>query len=77
METVLKKKDPAASALAKRRWKKTTKKQRKQTMRDVRSHGGGMPRSAERCYCGATSLHTAKVRKFDCCKRAGKFPEEN
>ena len=63
-----------ASAMAKARWAGVTLAERSRLMKQVRSHGGGRPRDPERCYCGRNSLSRARQRRFDCCKRAGKFP---
>ena len=71
----MKKKNKAAQELVRRRWAKTSKAERSAHMRMMRAAGGGRPRATERCYCGATSLASAQTRGFDCCKRAGAYPE--
>lgn len=73
----------AASLLSKMRWKKIPDAdERSKMMRKVRAarsnapggRGGGRPRMEKRCYCGLKSWTTGKIRNFDCCKRAGKYP---
>jgi hypothetical protein len=63
-----------ARAMAHARWAKIPAAKRRQIMQKVRAHGGGRKRDPDRCYCGAHTWHTATLRGFDCCKRAGKFP---
>ena len=50
---------------------KLTPAQRKAAWR----HAASKPRPGAwkfpRCPCGARTLHSARMRKFDCCKRAG------
>lgn len=56
------------------RWAGVGKRARSRQMKAVRAKGGGMPRSeGPRCFCGKYTLHSARLRKFDCCKRAGVF----
>ena len=69
----------AAAMMVERRWKNTTKKERSELMRQAalqrkNPYVGGRKRLADRCYCGKTSRHTAELRCFDCCKRAGLYP---
>lgn len=73
----------AASLLAETRWKKMPNKaERSALMRKVRGarssaaggRNGGRPRAQDRCYCGERSWKTGEIRRFDCCKRAGKYP---
>ena len=68
-----------ASLMSKKRWKKMTKTARSEFMSAAslkvkNRYKGGRPRSTERCYCGMRSLHSATLRAFDCCKKAGVFP---
>jgi hypothetical protein len=63
-----------ARAMSHARWAKVPAAKRRQIMQKVRAHGGGRKRDPDRCYCGAHTWHTATLRGFDCCKRAGKFP---
>jgi hypothetical protein len=69
----------AASVMGKKRWKKVSKKERSALMSAARAavinpYTGGRKRLADRCYCGRTTRHTAELRAFDCCKKAGLFP---
>lgn len=72
----------AASLLGKLRWKGTSKNERSKFMKQVRAlrssapggRNGGRPRSDDRCYCGENSRTRAEARRFDCCKRAGRYP---
>jgi hypothetical protein len=64
-----------ARAMARARWAKTSTAERKAILADVRSHGAGRKRSPDRCYCGERTWHSGTLRGFDCCKRAGKFPQ--
>lgn len=67
----------ARRAAGEARWRGVGKRARSQQMKAVRAKGGGMPRSAgPRCFCGRYTLHSARQRKFDCCKRAGVFHEK-
>lgn len=66
----------AASAMSKAHWEKVSADDRSAILKAVRAHGGGRQRSEDRCYCGQRSRHSAELRRFDCCKRAGKFPED-
>lgn len=63
----MKKINEAASAMAKARWNKTTAKERTEHARKIAS----VPRTAKRCFCGASSMWTAAQRYFDCCRKAG------
>jgi len=69
----------AASAMSLAHWATKNPAERSKMMKAIRGHGptshaGGRPRSDERCYCGERSWNTATIRRFDCCKRAGKYP---
>jgi hypothetical protein len=64
-----------ARAMAHARWAKIPAAKRRQIMQKVRAHGGGRKRDRDRCYCGAHTWHSATLRGFDCCKRAGSFHE--
>jgi hypothetical protein len=63
-----------AAAMGRARWKGVSKEERSRILKAARAHGGGRSRSEDRCYCGARTWHSATIRRFDCCKRAGKFP---
>ena len=74
----------AASLLSSLRWEKMPDaKERSKLMRKVRAarssapagRNGGRPRLPDRCYCGERTWHSGTIRRFDCCKRAGKFPK--
>jgi hypothetical protein len=70
-------KQPLTSAdMARKRWAKVGKRERSAIMTAVRAknQNPGRKKDTERCYCGAHALHTARVRRFDCCKRAGVYP---
>jgi hypothetical protein len=69
----------AAAMMVERRWKNTTKAERSELMRQAalkrkKPYVGGRKRLPDRCYCGKNSRHTAELRSFDCCKRAGLYP---
>jgi hypothetical protein len=69
----------AAALMVKQRWRKMTKEARSEFMRQAalkrkKPYVGGRKKVADRCYCGKTSRHTAELRSFDCCKRAGLYP---
>jgi hypothetical protein len=69
----------AASTMGKKRWKKVSKKERSALMTAARAavknpYTGGRKRLEDRCYCGKSSRHTATLRAFGCCKKAGMFP---
>jgi len=67
-------KSPAA-VMAEARWANVSAEERSRLMKAARqAPGSGRPRSARRCHCGANSLSRAVARRFDCCKRAGKYP---
>jgi hypothetical protein len=76
------KESEAASLLGKARWAKTPQAERSALMSKVRAarsnapggRGGGRPPLPDRCYCGLKSWKSGVSRRFDCCKRAGKFP---
>lgn len=57
----------AARMMADARWKNTTAKERSEHSRRVAQ----TPRTAKRCFCGASSMLRAAERYFDCCRRAG------
>ena len=62
----------ARRAAGEARWAGIGKRSRSRQMKAVRAAGGGRPRSrGPRCQCGKYTLHSAKQRGFDCCKRAG------
>lgn len=67
----------AARAMSQAAWEKITPEQLAKRARHARKVGklGGRPRDAKRCYCGARNWHSATIRRFDCCKRAGKYPK--
>lgn len=64
----------ARSAAGKARWAGVSKRARSRQMKAVRAQGGGRKREGKRCRCGRYTLHTARQRGFDCCKRAGVYP---
>jgi hypothetical protein len=73
----------AASLLAQARWEKMPDaKERSKLMRKVRAartnaaggRNGGRPKLEDRCYCGLRTWASGVTRRFDCCKRAGKYP---
>lgn len=66
------KKDPAAQAMARKRWKKTTAEERTTFAKFVASHGAGRPRSADRCPCGLLTAATARKRNHRCTTAEGK-----
>ena len=67
----------AHKAAGKARWEGVGPRARSRQMKAVRAHGGGRQRSDKpRCWCGAYTLHSARQRSFDCCKRAGLYPKE-
>jgi hypothetical protein len=77
------KQSKAASLLAASRWEKTPDaKERSKLMSKVRAarssapggRNGGRKKLEERCYCGLVSWKTGVARRFNCCKRAGKYP---
>lgn len=58
-----------AREMVRARWAKTTRKQRKETMKQVRANRtslGGRPQSADRCPCGAMTAARAKARGHQC-----------
>lgn len=57
----------AARMMAEQRWKGVTPKERQEHQR----RAAKTPRTAKRCFCGATSMWNAANRYFDCCRRAG------
>jgi hypothetical protein len=61
-----KRKDPAAQALGRKRWKGTTKAERSEFGRWAAAQGGGRPRSADRCPCGAMTRARAAKRNHRC-----------
>jgi hypothetical protein len=61
-----KRKDPAAQALGRKRWKGTTKAERREFGRWAAQQGGGRPRSADRCPCGAMTRARAAKRNHRC-----------
>lgn len=64
----------ARRAAGEARWAGVSQRQRSKQMKAVRANGGGRPRSkAKRCRCGKYTLHSATLRGFDCCKRAGVY----
>ena len=67
-----------ATAMSKARWAKVSQRDRSKILKAVRaSPGSGRQRSPDRCFCGERTRHSAELRAFDCCKRAGKFPGVN
>jgi len=64
----------AASAMGRARWAKLNAQERSEIMKRARAMGGGAPRDEQRCYCGNRNWNSAVQRRFDCCKRAGKYP---
>jgi hypothetical protein len=78
------KESKAATMLAAARWDKMPDgEERSKLMRKVRAarsnapggRNGGRKRLEDRCYCGERSWKTGVTRRFDCCKRAGKYPK--
>jgi hypothetical protein len=61
-----KRKDPAAQALGRKRWKGITKAERAEFGRWAASLGGGRPRSKDRCPCGAMTKDRATKRGHRC-----------
>ena len=61
-----KQKDAAAQALGRKRWKGTTKAERREFGRWAAAQGGGRPRSADRCPCGAMTRERAEKRNHRC-----------
>jgi hypothetical protein len=57
----------AARMMAEARWKGVTPKERQEHNR----RAAQTPRTAKRCFCGATSMINAANRYFDCCRKAG------
>lgn len=57
----------AARMMAEARWKGVTPAERSESLRRVAQ----TPRTAKRCFCGATGMITAASRYFDCCRKAG------
>lgn len=57
----------AARMMANKRWGATTAEERKAYAQKIAK----MPRTAKRCFCGATSMWNAANRYFDCCRAAG------
>ncbi|HXA24429.1 MAG TPA: hypothetical protein VNW90_19250 [Acetobacteraceae bacterium] len=57
----------AARMMAEQRWKGVTPAERKEHQR----RAAQTPRTAKRCFCGASSMQRAADRYFDCCRRAG------
>jgi hypothetical protein len=58
-------KNPAAVALARRRWASATEADREQVRHNGRA--GGRPRSdAPRCPCGAMTARRAETRRHKC-----------
>lgn len=75
----------AASLMGRARWEKTPDaKERSKLMRKVRAarsnapggRNGGRKKYEDRCYCGLKSWKTGMIRRFDCCKRAGRYPAQ-
>jgi hypothetical protein len=60
------KKDPAAQALGRKRWKGISKAERVEFGRWAASRGGGRPRSEDRCPCGAMTKDRAGKRGHRC-----------
>jgi hypothetical protein len=64
----------ARRAAGEARWAGVGKRARSRQMKAIRAQGGGRPRSKKaRCFCGKYTLHSARQRSFDCCKRAGVY----
>jgi hypothetical protein len=57
----------AARMMAEARWRGVPPEERKEHQRKA----ARVPRTAKRCFCGATGMTTAAQRYFDCCRRAG------
>jgi hypothetical protein len=72
-----KEKDPAAVSLGSRGGKAKAAKRTKAQRKQEASRAASFPRKKDvpRCFCGKRTLHTATLRAFDCCKKAGKYPE--
>lgn len=60
-----------ARAMAHARWAGVSKKERSRLMSAAGKKGGGRPKSAQRCFCGAHTMERARSRAFDCCRHAG------
>lgn len=57
----------AARMMAEARWKGVTAEERSKVL----TRAAKTPRTAKRCFCGATSMINAANRYFDCCRKAG------
>ena len=57
----------AARMMAEKRWHGVSPEERREHQRKA----ARTPRTAKRCFCGATGMITAAQRYFDCCRRAG------
>jgi Asp-tRNA(Asn)/Glu-tRNA(Gln) amidotransferase A subunit family amidase len=74
------KKDPAAQSLGRRGGKQYAANHTKEERREAAARAGrgnkGKPKKplAPRCYCGKNTRHTAGLRAFACCKKAGIYP---
>lgn len=67
----------AARAMAKKRWSKTTKKERSDFARSIAKQGAGRKRFADRCPCGTYTAAHAKKRNHVCqAGRVDQIPEE-
>lgn len=56
-----------ASEMAKKRWAGVSPEERTAHQRAAAQ----TPRTAKRCFCGASSMLRAAERYFDCCRKAG------
>ena len=63
----------AAARLSRAQWARLTPEERSVRM-SAAGKLGGRPRDLKRCYCGHRNWHSATIRRFDCCKRAGLYP---
>lgn len=66
----------ARRAAGRARWANVGERSRSRQMKKIRANGGGRPRGAQRCFCEANTLRSAALRAFDCCKRAGLYPQK-
>jgi hypothetical protein len=57
----------AARMMAEARWKGVTDEEPTAYAKRIAQ----VPRTAKRCFCGASSMWTAANRYFDCCRKAG------
>ncbi len=69
--TMTERKNPHAVALGRRGGKARAEKLGPEKLAELMSRAGRASSIHKpRCPCGANTLHRAKIRAFDCCKRA-------